>query len=252
MSSTKRSKKKSATPPRDPFDYYPTPSWCVHRFLEKAGIPYTHGGVLLEPSAGDGAIIRSVATFQHIKKNGVTTVIQYRPNWIAVEIQPRFQANLENEIDRSHVLVTDFLSVDPVDIGASPQVIIANPPFSQALAFIKKALDYKPDYICMLLRLNFLGSSERSEFMRQHTPDIYVLPNRPSFTGKGTDSIEYAWFVWRAENGYGSPTFKPGDDQKCLVCYRPTKSLTPKVVMLNDTPAEERKKTSSIEDESEN
>jgi hypothetical protein len=52
----------------------------------------------------------------------------------------------------------------------------------------------------MLLRLNFLGSSVRAQFMRSHTPDVYVLPNRPSFTGNGTDSIEYTWFVWRHGN----------------------------------------------------
>lgn len=32
--------------------------------------------------------------------------------------------------------------------------------------------------------------------MQRHTPDVYVLPQRPSFTGKGTDSTSYAWFVW--------------------------------------------------------
>ena len=33
--------------------------------------------------------------------------------------------------------------------------------------------------------------------MTKHPPDLYVLPNRPSFTKNGnTDSIEYAWFVW--------------------------------------------------------
>ena len=25
---------------------------------------------------------------------------------------------------------------------------------------------------------------------------LYVLSKRPSFTGKGTDSAAYAWFVW--------------------------------------------------------
>jgi hypothetical protein len=24
----------------------------------------------------------------------------------------------------------------------------------------------------------------------------FVLPNRPSFTGKGTDATAYAWFCW--------------------------------------------------------
>ena len=34
--------------------------------------------------------------------------------------------------------------------------------------------------------------------MRAQEPDVYVLPNRPSFTGHGTDSCEYAWFVFGA------------------------------------------------------
>lgn len=50
--------------------------------------------------------------------------------------------------------------------------------------------------MAILLRLNFLGTEGRSAFMREHAPDVYVLPNRPSFTGTKTDSIEYVWFVW--------------------------------------------------------
>jgi len=51
----------------------------------------------------------------------------------------------------------------------------------------------------MLLRLNYLGTTERNDFFRHMMPDISVLPERPSFDGKGTDSIEYAWFVWGPE-----------------------------------------------------
>ena len=48
-----------------------------------------------------------------------------------------------------------------------------------------------------LLRINFLGSQKRYDFWQQFPPDgLYVLSKRPSFTGKGTDSIDYAWFVW--------------------------------------------------------
>jgi hypothetical protein len=53
------------------------------------------------------------------------------------------------------------------------------------------------EHVIMLLRLNFLASEERSEFMQRTRPDVYVLPNRPSFVLAGkTDSIEYAWFHW--------------------------------------------------------
>ena len=54
------------------------------------------------------------------------------------------------------------------------------------------------DRVVMLLRLNFLAGGGRADFMRAQEPDVYVLPNRPSFTGHGTDSCEYAWFVFGA------------------------------------------------------
>jgi hypothetical protein len=54
-------------------------------------------------------------------------------------------------------------------------------------------------------------------------PDIYVIPNRPSFTGGKTDSIEYAWFVWSKYNDYG-------------------KNSSGKIVILETTPANIRKK----------
>jgi len=227
MSATKRNKKSS---PRDPFDYYPTPEWCVKRFLEAAEIPYSSTPVWMEPSAGDGAIIRAVGNFHTIKKNGVTSVLQYKPDWIAIEIQPRLQASLEKEIDKNHVLITDFLALDIEALGISPQVVITNPPYSVALSFIKKAIDLKSEYVCMLLRLNFLASKERSEFMRTHTPDVFVLPNRPAFTKDGTDNTEYAWFVWRRENDYGSPVFKGS-----------IKYPRPRLVVLEDTPKADRR-----------
>jgi hypothetical protein len=74
-------------------------------------------------------------------------------------------------------------------------VSIGNPPFGLALEFIEEQLRCA-DVVVNLLRLNFLGSQARAEFHRANRADVFVLPDRPSFTGKGTDSIEYAWFVW--------------------------------------------------------
>ena len=51
--------------------------------------------------------------------------------------------------------------------------------------------------VIMLLRINFLSSQKRYDFWQQFPPDgLFVLSKRPSFTGTGTDSQEYAWFVW--------------------------------------------------------
>ena len=68
----------------------------------------------------------------------------------------------------------------------------------------KNFFDYNEDVdlacaptVIMLLRINFLGSQKRYDFWQQFPPDgLFILSKRPSFTGKGTDSIDYAWFVW--------------------------------------------------------
>jgi hypothetical protein len=85
------------------------------------------------------------------------------------------------------------------DTGIHYSVAISNPPFSLAQEFIDLCLQ-RATHTVMLLRLNFLSSEKRHEFMTNTRPDVYVLPNRPSFVGGGkTDSIEYAWFHWHPE-----------------------------------------------------
>jgi hypothetical protein len=65
------------------------------------------------------------------------------------------------------------------------------------MEFIRRSLELNTRYVVMLQRLNYIGTETRFPFMKMNPPDIYVLPNRPSFKSTGeTDSIEYAWFVW--------------------------------------------------------
>jgi hypothetical protein len=51
----------------------------------------------------------------------------------------------------------------------------------------------------MLLRLNYIGSKDRAWFWKKYPPyAIYADNKRMSFTpDNGTDSIEYAHFVWK-------------------------------------------------------
>jgi len=49
----------------------------------------------------------------------------------------------------------------------------------------------------MLLRTAFLESKKRYSFWQKHTlSGLYVLSQRPSFTGKGTDATSYAFFIF--------------------------------------------------------
>lgn len=196
MSSTKRGSKRS------PADNYPTPGWCVHRLLEEVNLP---NGRWLEPGVGNGDIVRAV----HEKMEGA--------DFFGFDIRnTKFIKSVQHQPELGEYVVGNLLKPDgrllevisnKGDSGFGANfpfdVSIGNPPFRLASQFIDFSLKYARN-VAMLLRLNYLGSDTRAEFMHTYAPDVYVLPNRPSFrpSKRGlltTDSIEYAWFVWSEE-----------------------------------------------------
>jgi hypothetical protein len=176
VSSTNRGGQRSEA------DSYPTPPWPVHRLLEKLPLP---GGKWLEPGGGTGNIVRAVNEM----RSDVT--------WWSCELREECRNDLVSAVgDPERVVIGDYL--DPAfEFPGNPRfdVALGNPPFWLAMEFIEKSFTMA-DAVGMLLRLNFIGSEERHAWMQQWPADIYVLPNRPQFRGTGSDSIEYAWFVW--------------------------------------------------------
>lgn len=60
-------------------------------------------------------------------------------------------------------------------------------------------------HVALLLRLSMLAGQERLAFWRQHPArHVWVIADRPDFTGEGGDSADYALFWW--EVGYAGPT----------------------------------------------
>lgn len=164
---------------QNPSEYFPTPAWCVDRFLEKKLLP---GGRWLEPCAGHGDIIAATNAFGYQTEKPI--------HWTANELRTDTEDKLAEYAHE--VRIGDYLAWEPPH---RYNVSISNPPFSIAMEVILKALEMS-GWVVMLLRLNYLGTTDRNEFFQTRMPDIYVIPERPSFDGKGTDSIEYAWFVW--------------------------------------------------------
>ena len=100
--------------------------------------------------------------------------------------------------------------------------IVTNPPYKNALEFIKKALAIVPDgrKVCMFLKIQFLESQARKKFFIENPPrKIYVSSSRIACAINGEfekwdekkqkmipveSAVCYAWYVW--EKGYkGKP-----------------------------------------------
>lgn len=214
---------------RENNDFYPTPAWCVDLLLNH--LAYFHWSIatVLEPAAGDGAVIKRLLA------RGVPA-----ENIDAIELDP---ARAEQVRAIVPCRCADFLRLPTahlpeVDVGAY-DLIVTNPPFALASDFARVALGMAGDRgtVALLLRLNWLGSQERAAFHRAHPSDILLLPKRPEFTASmscsakkqgcayratlpieaprprdcpacgartqcsTTDSIEYAWFVWGPGRG---------------------------------------------------
>jgi hypothetical protein len=165
-------------------DLYATPSFAIDAILPHLPVA---GAVVLESSAGSGAII------ERLLASGVEA-----SRLRACEIDPRHTEKLVNLGVAPHV--GDFLSSSWSGID----LILMNPPYSDAQEFIEHSIAVvapRNGTVAALLRINFLEGQKRLKFHRAHPCDLFVLPRRPSFTGGGTDATGYCWLVWGPGRG---------------------------------------------------
>lgn len=166
-------------PVRRADDFYATPAWCTRAIVRRLFIGSKDD--VLDPCSGDGAIMKVV------REMCPNTSVR------GIEIDP-------HRAELSGAEAGDALSID----WRRPHWVITNPPFSLAMEFVQRAHEQcisSGGNVAMLLRLPWLASQKRAEWLRAHTPSVYVLPKRPSFTGKGTDATDYAWMVWSGNGG---------------------------------------------------
>lgn len=139
---------------------------------------------IFDPCAGDGALLRACGESWPVPPGGLEADAQRaqdaRASGLAVETRD---------------------ALESASWGLQGRAVVMNPPFSQAEAFVRRALvearATAPDWcVAALLRLAWLEGLRRAPFHREHPANVHVLARRPSFTGGGTDSTAYAWFVW--------------------------------------------------------
>jgi len=174
---------------RHPDDFYATPAWCVRGLLDCVDLAHIP---IVDPCAGTGAIIRALA------ECGLDAM--------------GIEASQERAEDANSMLSRQW-EQDPQTVAHSFVIhgdglarswrgnrIVINPPFKTARLWIEKGLREAVS-MSALLRLGFLASRKRADMWSVVTaPDqMIVLSSRPSFTGNGTDSCDYAWYHWDCE-----------------------------------------------------
>ena len=190
MSATNRTCLDGTVTQRAMNDYYRTPGWVT-----RAVLPYLPpcdriGELVIDAGSGDGAI----AVELPYRKDRIVCV-DNDPDMVRACTAAGFFSQAMNW--------DEFCATEP-----KARFVIANPPYSEALEFIKLALEIiKPLNGCaaFLLRLNFLEGQARADFHRRYPAHVLVLPRRPSFTGTRTDATGYAWLLWGSNKGAVKP-----------------------------------------------
>jgi hypothetical protein len=158
-------------------EIFPTPSWPVYRLLDRLNPKPGHW---FEPAAGEGHIVRAVDAW--LAARGRTNEII----WTTSDIRPTPYAQPPADMTQA---------IHPF-VHMAFDVVISNPPFSKAQAMFEVCWPLVKRALVFLLPVSWLGSGDRAVLLRELTPNLFVLPERPIFRGDGTDQEIYAWFVW--------------------------------------------------------
>jgi predicted RNA methylase len=182
------------SPVRQKNEFYETPAWATYAMLNELNRVWPRffsqwPRSILDPGAGSGAITDALKR------------VYPEARLVAVEIEERHRENLLRITGK--VYITNYLLAPVSRFGDDRfDLIFGNPPYSGpkrrdlAMEFVQHSLRGAA-VVCMLTRLNWLGSKRRAQFMRENPPYVCILPKRPSFVaGKGTDTAEYAWMTW--------------------------------------------------------
>jgi hypothetical protein len=152
-------------------DLYETPEWVT-----KALLPYLPDGPVWEPAAGGGKISAA------LERAGRTVI--------------------SSDIADGR----DFLLAPALP---NQSIIVTNPPFRMATAFIEKALRLKAPAVAMLLRTDFDHAKTRRHLFRDEPrfAQKLVLTRRIVWFDRpgAAPSFNHAWFLWKADH-CGAPT----------------------------------------------
>lgn len=184
-------------PKRRPHESYYTPEWLCDRAV---GVIEGSPRCIVDPGAGGGAFGRAaIKKWPNARLVGVDTNEDlvnpgYYHRWLPLD----FVGSAINT-------ETGYVQTQEGVVRIRPDLIIGNPPYNQAEAFVRRSLEWLPfgGQVLFLLRLAFLEGQRRRDGLFKENPVhlVHVCSRRPSFNedGKGTNATAFALFHWRKD-----------------------------------------------------
>lgn len=161
---------------REPDEFYPTPPEPTRAFLHAEIDRLRDFGIIWEPAAGDGAMVREMESL------GLRVVAS-------------------DLVDRGcGAEIRSFYDWSFPAAGA----IVTNPPFAECgwgngkARWLKHALDaLDVEYMALLLNWTWPGAGGLAPFWAEHPPArVYLMRWKIDFTGQGAPPMLNGWFVW--------------------------------------------------------
>ena len=151
MSATNRSNVRKS------YDFYSTPIECIKTLLNNIDLS-GYGNDVLEPSAGNGNICK---VFKEYYPNKDLTAVELREE----EFNNLCQLNIDDVIINSYYNIREKFDI-----------IIGNPPYSEAQEFIEHSFELLKEngILIFLLRTNFLESKKDMNFGRNILYQDYI------------------------------------------------------------------------------
>lgn len=184
------------------YEVFRTPQWVIDLLInhewfqdtidarEDDDVPMT----ILDPSAGDNRIIKSICSHKISRFYGKDYTKHF-----ANDILP--SDNINSNLDY------DILHNELVKNNTKFDLVITNPPFTKAEPWIRKTHEVMTDggYCIFLQRLDWLGTQKRSEYFKNNDElrlkHLLVLAKRPTWEIDGrknsSSTCEYAWFIFQ-------------------------------------------------------
>lgn len=185
--------KSKPLPERAPNDLYRTEPTLIHAVMDRFALPTAQ--TVLDPGAGDG------------RWGAIASGYCYPFDLVGVELT----AECKPSAFTGWYPETDYLGWSWPQ-GCSFDMIVGNPPYRHAEAFIRKSWDLLTPRgrMIFLLPLDFMASEVRYRGLWEEIPpaEVAVCSCRPSFYGGGTNGTSYGIYVWD-KNQWGEPAGTP-------------------------------------------